>query len=47
MAGTQRTLIIVKPDAVQRGLITAVLGRFEHKGLRFAGLKFGARGNMS
>ncbi len=35
----EKTLIIVKPDAVQRGLISSVLGRFEQKGLRFAALK--------
>lgn len=39
MADSQRTLIIVKPDAVQRGLAGAILTRFEQKGLRFAGLK--------
>jgi nucleoside-diphosphate kinase len=39
MADTQQTLIIVKPDAVQRGLTTSILGRFEQKGLRFAALK--------
>jgi nucleoside-diphosphate kinase len=35
----QQTLIIVKPDAVQRGLAGAILARFEGKGLRFAALK--------
>ena len=35
----QRTLIIVKPDAVQRGLIGAVLGRLEARGLKLVGLK--------
>lgn len=35
----EKTLIIVKPDALQRGLMTAILGRFEQKGLRFAALK--------
>lgn len=39
MAETERTLIIVKPDAVQRGLAGTILSRFEQKGLRFAGLK--------
>jgi nucleoside-diphosphate kinase len=29
-----RTLIIIKPDAVERGLIGEILRRFEHKGLR-------------
>jgi nucleoside-diphosphate kinase len=36
---SERTLIIVKPDAVQRGLATAVLSRFEMKGMRIAALK--------
>jgi nucleoside-diphosphate kinase len=35
----ERTLIIVKPDGVQRGLIGQVLSRFEARGFRFAGLK--------
>lgn len=35
----ERTLIIVKPDAVQRGLTGQVLTRLESRGLRFAGLK--------
>src|SRR5437763_14623822 len=35
----QRTLILLKPDAVQRRLVGAVIGRFEQKGLRLAGLK--------
>lgn len=39
MGTSERTLIIVKPDAVQRGLTTTILSRFEQKGLRFAALK--------
>ena len=35
----QRTLIIVKPDGVQRGLVSEILGRFERRGLKFVGLK--------
>lgn len=35
----ERTLIIVKPDGVQRGLIGEVLTRFERRGLKFVGLK--------
>jgi nucleoside-diphosphate kinase len=30
----ERTLVLVKPDAVRRGLVGEVLGRIEHKGLR-------------
>src|SRR5947209_4073492 len=39
MPDAQRTLIIVKPDAVQRGIAGAILARFEDKGLRFVALK--------
>lgn len=35
----ERTLIIVKPEGVQRGLIGTVLSRFEAKGLKVVGLK--------
>jgi nucleoside-diphosphate kinase len=35
----QRTLIIVKPDAVHRGLIGTVIGRLEARGLRVAALR--------
>jgi len=35
----ERTLILVKPDAVQRGLIGEVLGRLEGRGLRIVGLQ--------
>ena len=36
----ERTLIILKPDAVQRGLVGKILTRLERRGLRFAALKF-------
>ena len=36
----QRTLILLKPDAVQRGLSGEILVRFERKGLRVAGMQF-------
>lgn len=35
----QQTLILLKPDAVQRRLVGEIAGRFERKGLRLAGLK--------
>jgi nucleoside-diphosphate kinase len=35
----QQTLILLKPDAVQRRLIGELTRRFERKGLRLAGLK--------
>jgi nucleoside-diphosphate kinase len=34
-----RTLILVKPDAFERGLTGGVLARFERKGLRIVGLR--------
>jgi nucleoside-diphosphate kinase len=36
----ERTLIIVKPDGVQRGLTGEIICRFEQRGLRIVGLKF-------
>ena len=36
----ERTLIIVKPDAVQRGLSGEMLRRLESRGLRIIGMKF-------
>jgi nucleoside-diphosphate kinase len=36
----EHTLIIIKPDAVQRGLIGPIITRFEQRGLRIVGLKF-------
>ena len=36
----ERTLIIAKPDAVQRGLIGEIIRRFENRGLRLVGMKF-------
>lgn len=35
----QTSLIILKPDAIQRGLAGQILNRFERKGLRIAGAK--------
>lgn len=36
----ERTLILIKPDAIQRGLIGRVISRFEDKGLKVIGIKF-------
>lgn len=36
----QRTLVLFKPDCVQRRLIGTLFTRFEQKGLRLVGLKF-------
>ncbi|ACU53713.1 Nucleoside-diphosphate kinase [Acidimicrobium ferrooxidans DSM 10331] len=35
----QRTLVILKPDAVERGLVGEILARLEAKGLRFERLE--------
>jgi len=35
----ERTLIIFKPDAVQRGLCGEILSRFERKGIQIVGIK--------
>ncbi|MBN2145926.1 MAG: nucleoside-diphosphate kinase [Anaerolineales bacterium] len=36
----EKTLVLVKPDGVQRGLIGEVIARLEHRGLRLVGAKF-------
>jgi nucleoside-diphosphate kinase len=36
----ERTLVLVKPDGVQRGLIGQIIDRFESRGLKLNGLKF-------
>lgn len=35
----QRTLVLVKPDGVQRMLVGEIIGRLERRGLRLVGLK--------
>ncbi len=36
----ERTLVLLKPDAVQRDLVGEILARLERKGLKIVGLKF-------
>jgi len=36
----ERTLVIIKPDAVQRGLIGPIITRLEQRGLKIVGMKF-------
>lgn len=36
----ERTLILIKPDAIQRALAGRIIARFEEKGLKIAGIKF-------
>ena len=35
----ERTLVLIKPDGVQRGLVGEIIGRFERKGLKLLGCK--------
>ena len=35
----EKTLILIKPNAIQRGIMGDIITRFERKGLRFAGIK--------
>jgi nucleoside-diphosphate kinase len=36
---SQRTLILIKPDGVQRSLVGRIIDRYERRGLRIVGLK--------
>ena len=36
----EKTLILVKPDGVQRGLAGEIISRFERRGLKMVGMKF-------
>lgn len=40
MAQKQQTLVLLKPDALQRDLLGEIIRRFEMKGLKIVGLKF-------
>lgn len=40
MADTQKTLVLLKPDALQRDLLGEIVSRFERKGLKIIALKF-------
>ncbi|MEK7215071.1 MAG: nucleoside-diphosphate kinase, partial [Chloroflexota bacterium] len=35
-----RTLVLLKPDAIQRGLVGNIVGRLEARGLKIVGLRF-------
>lgn len=39
LMGVERTLVLIKPDGVKRGLIGEVISRFEKKGLKIKALK--------
>lgn len=36
----ERTFVILKPDAVQRGLVGEIIARFERRGLKLVAMKF-------
>ncbi len=36
---TEQTLVLIKPDGVQRGLIGEAITRYEHKGLKIVAMK--------
>jgi nucleoside-diphosphate kinase len=36
----ERSLVIIKPDGVQRALVGEIIGRLERRGLRLAAMKF-------
>ncbi len=36
---SERSLIIIKPDAIQRNLVGSIVERFEKKGLKIIGMK--------
>jgi nucleoside-diphosphate kinase len=40
VADVERTLVIIKPDAVQRGLTGEILSRLERRGLKIAAMEF-------
>jgi nucleoside-diphosphate kinase len=39
VADVERTLFLIKPDAVERGLIGEIVARFERRGFRIRGMK--------
>ena len=42
----ERTLVILKPDALQRGLLGEIVHRFERKGIKIAGMKMMQLSNL-
>jgi len=43
----ERTLIIMKPDALQRNLLGEIIHRFERKGLKIVGMKMAQLGDVT
>ncbi|MEK9152157.1 MAG: nucleoside-diphosphate kinase [Patescibacteria group bacterium] len=46
MVKTERTLVLLKPDALQRNLLGEIVGRFERKGLKIIGMKMMQLGDV-
>lgn len=42
MSDMQKTVVLIKPDALQRGLVGEIMHRFERKGLKLVSLKMKA-----
>ncbi|EDO37955.1 predicted protein [Nematostella vectensis] len=40
MSNNERTFLMIKPDAVSRGLIGEIISRFEKKGFKLVAMKF-------
>ena len=38
-SNTEQTLVIIKPDGVQRGLLGTIIARFEQKGFKLVAMK--------
>ena len=43
----EQTLVLVKPDGVQRGLTGEIIGRLERRGLKLAAMKTDAGGRCA
>ena len=43
----QRSLVVLKPDAVQRGIVGEIIHRFERVGLKIVGMKMVFPGRSS
>ena len=42
----EKSLVLIKPDAVQRGLVGEIISRFEKCGLKIIGMKMMAEGQF-
>jgi len=40
MAKMEQTVVLIKPDALQRGLTGEIIQRFDRKGLKLVGIKW-------